>query len=77
MQADVARDRNQQARIAQGAASGTLSDREVASLEHGQARDARTEANVAANGRIGALEQDRVQHRENAQSARIYHRKHD
>jgi hypothetical protein len=75
MQSDVQRNVNQQARIEQGVTAGQLSNQEVASLERGQAHVNRAEANAAANGRVGAVEQANVQHRENAQSARVYNRK--
>ncbi len=77
MQADVQRNANQQARIHEGVASGALSNREVASLQRGQTRVARGEANAAANGRVGGVEQARVQGHEDVQSARIYRDKHD
>jgi hypothetical protein len=77
MQADVQRNANQQARIEKGAASGALSNREVAALEHGQKRVDRTEANAAANGHVGPYEQARAQGREDLQSARIHRQKHD
>jgi hypothetical protein len=75
MQADVQRNVNQQARIEQGVKSGKLSNQEVASLERGQAHVNRAEANAAANGRVGAVEQANVQGRENVQSARVYNKK--
>jgi hypothetical protein len=75
MQADVQRNVNQQARIEQGVTSGQLSNQEVASLERGQAHVNRAEANAAANGRVGAVEQASVQGRENVQSARVYNKK--
>ena len=75
MQADVQRNVNQQARIEQGVTSGQLSNKQVASLERGQAHVNRAEANAAANGRVGAVEQANVQGRENVQSARIYNKK--
>jgi hypothetical protein len=75
MQADVQRNANQQARIAQGVKSGQLSNQEVAALERGQAHVNRAEANAAANGRVGAIEQANVQGRENAQSARVHNKK--
>ena len=75
MQADVQRNVNQQARIEQGVKSGQLSNQEVASLERGQAHVNRAEANAAANGRVGAVEQANVQGRENAQSAHIVNKK--
>jgi hypothetical protein len=75
MQADVQRNVNQQARIEQGVTSGQLSNKEVASLERGQAHVNRAEANAAANGRVGGVEQAGVQGRENMQSARVYNKK--
>ena len=77
MQADVQRNVNQQARIEQGVKSGQLSNKEVASLERGQAHVNRAEANAAANGHVGAVEQATVQGKENAQSARVYNKKHN
>jgi hypothetical protein len=75
MQADVQRNVNQQARIEQGVKSGQLSNQEVAALERGQARVNRAEANAAANGRVGAVEQANVQGKENLQSARVHNKK--
>jgi hypothetical protein len=75
MQADVQRNVNQQTRIGQGVKSGQLSNQQVASLERGQAHVNRTEANAAANGRVGAVEQANVQGKENVQSARIHNKK--
>ncbi len=74
MQADVQRNVNQQARIAQGEKSGQLSTHEAGALERGQARTDRAVARAAANGRVNANEQARVQARENRQSARIFNR---
>jgi len=75
MQADVQRNVSQQARIEQGVKSGQLSNKEVASLERGQAHVNRAEANAGANGRVGAVEQGNIQGRENTQSARIASKK--
>jgi hypothetical protein len=77
MQADVQRNVNQQQRIANGVNSGALTNREVGSLERGQAHVDRKEANAAANGHVGAAEQSRVQRSENRQSARVYRKKHN
>ncbi|MEO8849237.1 MAG: hypothetical protein ABI440_11505 [Casimicrobiaceae bacterium] len=77
MQADVQRNVAQQARIHEGVASGALSNREASSLQRGQVRVARSESAAAANGRVGAVEEARVQGRENVQSARIHRDKHD
>ena len=77
MQADVQRNVNQQQRIENGEKSGALTNREAGSLEHGQAKVARKEANAAANGRVGAREQRGIQNAENKQSKRIYKKKHN
>lgn len=77
MQADVQRNVNQQQRIENGVRNGSLTNRETGRLEGGQARVDRGEANAAANGRVGAGEQARIQGRENRQSARIFNKKHN
>jgi hypothetical protein len=77
MQADVQRNINQQERIEQGTRSGSLTTRETAKLEAGQARDTRAEARAGADGSVGAKEQRRIQKKENRQSARIHREKHD
>ncbi|MBS0584147.1 MAG: hypothetical protein JSS42_13700 [Proteobacteria bacterium] len=77
MQADVQRNVNQEARIHQGVRSGELSNKEVGSLERGQAHVDRAEARAGANGHVGAGEQARIQGRENRQSARIHNKKHN
>jgi hypothetical protein len=77
MQADVQRNVNQQQRIANGVHTGALTNREVGSLERGQAHVDRKEANAAANGRVGAAEQRSVQRSDNRQSARVFRRKHN
>ncbi len=77
LQADVQRNVDQQARIAQGAQSGQLTNREVAQLERGQARVTAAEAAAGANGRVGPYEQARIQTAENRRSARIHRKKHN
>jgi hypothetical protein len=77
MQADVQRNINQQQRIEQGVKSGSLTTREAAQLERGQARDTRLEARAGADGNVGAREQRRIQKNENQQSRRIHREKHD
>jgi len=77
MQADVQRNINQQQRIEAGVKSGSLTNREVAGLEHGQAKVDRKEAVAGADGHVGAREQARVQRSENHQSKRIRRQKHD
>jgi len=77
LQADVQRNANQQQRIANGVASGQLTNREAGHLEGGQARVNRNEANAAANGHVGAGEQAKIQGKENHQSNKIYDKKHN
>ena len=71
------RQNNQQQRIQQGLDSGALTGREAARLERGQARTQRIEANSAADGHVGPLEQARIQSVENRQSRHIYRKKHN
>jgi hypothetical protein len=77
MQTDVARNLNQEKRIEQGIDSGSLTNREAASLEAGQAHVDRVEGRAAANGRVGVAEQTHIQRVENQQSRRIYRKKHN
>lgn len=77
MQADVQRNANQEQRIENGVKNGSLTNREAANLERGQARVDRKEANAAANGRVGAGEQKNIQAAENHQSRRIHREKHN
>ncbi|VVE03451.1 hypothetical protein PPN31114_02247 [Pandoraea pneumonica] len=75
MQADVQRNVDQQKRIAQGQAAGTLNNRQVGNLEHGQAHVDTAEAHAGQNGHVSAGEQAGIQHKENHQSNRIRHDK--
>ena len=77
MQADVQRNANQEQRIENGIKSGSLTNREAANLERGQARVDRKEANATADGHVGAGEQKNIQAAENHQSKRIYREKHN
>jgi hypothetical protein len=77
MQADVQRNINQQQRIEQGVQSGSLTTREAAKLERGQARDSRVEARAGSDGNVSKGEQHRIQRAENGQSRRIHREKHD
>lgn len=72
MQADVQRNVNQEKRIAQGQAAGTLNNKQVGSLERGQAHVDAAEARAGKNGHVSQGEQAGVQHRENHQSQRIH-----
>src|SRR2546426_1017575 len=73
----VQRNINQQERIEQGVKSGSLTTREAAKLERGQARDARLEARAGADGKVGPREQRRIQKSENRESRKIRREKHD
>ncbi len=77
MQADVQRNVNQEKRIETGVRNDSLTNREAGSLERGQARVDRDEANAAANGRVRASEQQRIQGAQNHQSHRVYRKKHN
>ena len=77
MQADVARNVNQENRIEGGIQNGSLTNHEVSKLQRGQAHVDRKEAAAGANGHVSAAEQRRVQRSENHQSNRIYRQKHD
>lgn len=77
MQADVQRNVNQQARTEQGVQSGTLTNKETANIEHGQAHTERKEAAAAQNGHVGAAEQAAIQKKQNRQSKKIFNKKHN
>jgi len=75
MQADVQRNVNQEKRVEAGLANGSLTKREAARMEQGQARTDRAEARAGADGHVGTAEQAHVQRAENRQSARIHRAK--
>lgn len=75
MQADVQRNVNQEKRVESGLQTGSLTKREAARMEQGQAHVDHAEAHAAADGHVGAGEQRHVQHAENHQSKRIHHAK--
>jgi len=77
MQGDVQRNINQQSRIEQGVQNGSLSNKEAANLERGQARVNRAEARAGADGHVSAKEHARIQHKENRQSRKIFRDKHN
>ncbi|MCE5233170.1 MAG: hypothetical protein ABFC67_10465 [Mizugakiibacter sp.] len=77
MQADVQRNLDQQRRIHDGFANGSLTNRETSRLEGREAHASHAEARAGADGRIGAREQARIQHADNRDSRRIYRQKHD
>jgi hypothetical protein len=77
MQADVQRNINQEKRVEAGVQNGSLTNREVAKLERGQARVDHKEFVAGRDGHVGAAEQKRVQRAENQQSRKVFKEKHD
>ena len=71
------REANQQARIANGAASGQLTAKETNRLEKEQAHVNRVEDKAKADGKVTAAERKRMQRLQNAASKDIHHQKHD
>lgn len=71
------RQANQERRIDQGVASGSLTHREANRLERGQQRVANMEARAKADGVVTRGERARLQHAQNVQNKRIYQQKHD
>ncbi len=71
------REANQERRIQQGVNSGSLTPREAARLEKGQAKVNRMEAKAKSDGVVTAKERKRIQHQQNVQSNRIARQKHD
>ena len=77
MQADAQRDINQQTRIRNGLADGSLTVRESSRLEHQQAHGDRQLARAGADGHVGKQEQQRVAYNEARQSNHIWRQRHD
>lgn len=71
------RQANQQNRIAQGAATGTLSPRETARMEAGQAKVQGMKEAAKADGKVTRAERRAIKKEQNKQSRRIYRQKHD
>jgi hypothetical protein len=68
---------NQQARIAQGAASGALTGRELRRLEREQHAINKAEQHAKADGTVTAKERHRLAHAQRHASRDIYRQKHD
>jgi hypothetical protein len=75
MQTDVSRNVRQEQRIEQGGDTGALTNREVGSLEAGQAHVDHKEGVAARDGHVGAGDQARVQRSEDHQSRRVHRKK--
>lgn len=71
------RQANQQARIEQGKATGTLSKREAARMQAGQAKVQGMKVAAAADGKVTRAERKAIQKEQNKQSRRIHRQKHD
>ncbi len=71
------REANQQARIAQGAASGQLTPKETNRLEKEQAMVNKAEANAKADGTVTRHERRRLHRLQDSASKDIHHQKHD
>ncbi|AXS80667.1 hypothetical protein [Dechloromonas sp. HYN0024] len=71
------REANQERRIEQGVASGSLTQREANRLERGQQRVDNMEARAKADGVVTRQERGQLNHAQNVQSRRIYNEKHD
>ncbi len=77
MQHDVQRNVNQEQRIHNGVANGSLTNREAGRLEGRQAHVDHVEARAGRDGHVGPYEQGRIQRTDNRDSHRIYRQKHD
>lgn len=71
------REANQQARIAQGAASGSLTARETQRLEKEQAHINSAEAKAKADGTVTAKERHRLHVMQDGASRDIHRKKHN
>jgi hypothetical protein len=71
------REANQQARIAQGAASGTLTAHETQRLEREQAHINNAEARAKADGTVTAKERRRLHAMQDGASRDIHRKKHN
>jgi uncharacterized membrane protein YdfJ with MMPL/SSD domain len=71
------RQANQQARIDNGKASGTLSKREAARMQAGQSKVAGMEAVAKADGKVTRAERTAIKKQQNKQSRRIKTQKQD
>lgn len=71
------RQANQERRIEQGVASGSLTPREANRLERGQQHVANMENRAKADGVVTPRERARLHQAQDVQSRRIYEQKHD
>lgn len=71
------REANQEARIQQGASSGSVTQRETARLGNGQQHVQNMETRAKADGVVTHQERQHMHHAQNVQSRHIYNQKHD
>ena len=71
------RQANQEQRIDQGAAKGTLTPREARRLERQQGAIDKAENKAKADGTVTAQERRRLHHAQDHAGKRIYRQKHD
>ena len=71
------RQMNQERRIDQGVASGSLTEREANRMERGQQHVDNIENRAKSDGVVTNRERARLQHAQNVESRRIYRQKHD
>ena len=71
------RNANQEARIQQGEANGSLTPREAAHLQHQQHEIHRAERHAAADGYVSPAEKARIQRMQNHASQSIADKKHN
>lgn len=72
-----AREARQQKRIAQGVASGRLTERETNRLQKGEARIDQVEDRAKADGVVSAKEREHLTRMQNQESHAIFKQKHD
>lgn len=71
------RQQNQERRIDQGVASGSLTQREANRLDAGQQRVDRMENRALTDGTVTGRERARLEHAQDVQSRRIHAQRHD
>ncbi|MFM7331670.1 MAG: hypothetical protein ACKO1L_08425 [Brachymonas sp.] len=71
------REAKQEQRIAQGTASGALTQREADRLNAGQTRVDNAQAKASADGKVTRKERAHLTHMQNKQNRHIAHQKHD
>jgi len=74
---ETQRNVDQQKRIEQGLQSGSLTTKEAARLEKGEAHVEKMESNAMKDGKMTDAEKARIQNAQNQESQAIYREKHD